>query len=302
MSSQLEHSEYGGVIPELASRLHQQKIMPIVETALKDANVKKSELSAIGFTNSPGLLGALLVGVSFAKGLALSLDIPLITVNHIHAHIHALFIEHKNIEFPFLCLVVSGGHTQIILVKDYFEFEIIGETMDDAAGEALDKAGKLMQLPYPAGPKIDQLAKDGNPDFHQFAWPEIQKFDYSFSGIKTNFLYYLRKEVKNDKQFIEKNINHICASYQKHVIQILLKKFTKASKSLNIKNLAIVGGVSANSYLRSEIRQYAEQNNLNVFIPSPKYCTDNGAMVAMNAWYKFQAGNFESHAIRAIPS
>lgn len=289
------HNEYGGVVPELASRAHQQNIIPVVERAFSKANIQQNEICAIGFTRGPGLLGSLLVGTSFAKSLAMSLDVPLIEVNHLQAHILAHFIEDANPippTFPFLCLTVSGGHTMIVLVKDYFDMEIIGKTIDDAAGEAFDKIGKIFDLDYPAGPIVDKLAKEGNPDAFKFNKPKMEGYDYSFSGIKTSVLYFIQKEVRKNPDFIKDNLNDLCASVQKSIIEILMDKLEKAAKELNINDIAIAGGVSANSGLRNYMENHREKLGWNIFIPKFEYTTDNAAMIAMVAKLKYERGEF----------
>jgi len=289
------HNEYGGVVPELASRAHQQNIIPVVEKAFSKANIQQNEICAIGFTRGPGLLGSLLVGTSFAKSLAMSLDVPLIEVNHLQAHILAHFIDDANPTpptFPFVCLTVSGGHTMIVLVKDYFDMEIIGKTIDDAAGEAFDKIGKIFDLDYPAGPIVDRLAKEGNPDAFKFNKPKMEGYDYSFSGIKTSVLYFIQKEVRKNPDFIKDNINDLCASVQKSIIEILMDKLEKAAKELNIKDIAIAGGVSANSGLREYMEDNREKLGWNIFIPKFEYTTDNAAMIAMVAKLKYERGEF----------
>lgn len=294
-ANQQIHNEYGGVVPELASRAHQQNIIPVVEKAFSKANIQQNEICAIGFTRGPGLLGSLLVGTSFAKSLAMSLDVPLIEVNHLQAHILAHFIEDANPTpptFPFLCLTVSGGHTMIVLVKDYFDMEIIGKTIDDAAGEAFDKIGKIFDLDYPAGPIVDRLAKDGNPDAFKFNKPKMEAYDYSFSGIKTSVLYFIQKEVRKYPDFIKDNLNDLCASVQKSIIEILMDKLEKAAKELNINDIAIAGGVSANSGLRQYMEANREKLGWNIFIPKFEYTTDNAAMIAMVAKLKYERGEF----------
>ncbi len=298
------HKKYGGVVPELASRAHQANIVAVVKEALKVSKVDKSQLSAIAFTRGPGLLGALLVGTSFAKGLALSLNIPLIEVNHIEAHIHALFIERENEEkpkpqFPFICLTVSGGHTQITLVKDFFEFEILGHTIDDAAGEAFDKIGKILGLPYPAGPYIDRLAQKGNPEAFHFAHPNAGKYNFSFSGLKTSVLYFLQKKEKIDPNFISENLADLCASVQKTIIQILLKELKTATLDYNVKEIAIAGGVSANSLLRRESKLLAEKQGWKIFIPEFQFCTDNAGMIAMSGHFKYLNNDFTTQSVTA---
>ncbi|GAB1445594.1 MAG: tRNA (adenosine(37)-N6)-threonylcarbamoyltransferase complex transferase subunit TsaD [Cyclobacteriaceae bacterium] len=287
IASQSVHHKYGGVVPELASRAHQKNIVHIVNEALRSSGINTEELDAIAFTKGPGLLGSLLVGVSFAKSMALALDIPLIEVNHMQAHVLSHFIEDPKPGFPFLCLTVSGGHTQIILVKEHLDFTVIGETQDDAVGEAFDKAAKIMGLPYPGGPMIDRLAKDGNPDAFVFPYTSMPSYNFSFSGIKTAFLYFIRDELAKNPSFIEERKNDISASIQKHLVKMLLEKLEKASFELNIKEIAIAGGVSANSGLRSALKVKGKQLGWNTFIPDFQYCTDNAAMVAMVAHYKY---------------
>lgn len=290
IASQMIHEQYGGVVPELASRAHQQNIVYVVDKAL--ANIHKKDLSAIAFTQGPGLLGALLVGASFAKALALSLDIPLIGVNHMQAHILAHFIEEPKPTFPFLCLTVSGGHTQIVKVNDYLDMEIIGQTLDDAVGEAFDKAAKIMGLPYPGGPLIDKYATDGDPARFKFPHSQIPGLDYSFSGIKTAFLYFLRDEVAKDPDFISKNLNDLSASIQSTLIDMLLKKLIRASRETGIHRIAIAGGVSANSGLRKALQLESKKRKWQLFIPAFEYCTDNAAMIAMAAHYKYLKKDF----------
>ncbi|SEH39819.1 tRNA (adenosine(37)-N6)-threonylcarbamoyltransferase complex transferase subunit TsaD [Chryseobacterium culicis] len=294
-ANQAIHKEYGGVVPELASRAHQQNIIPVVEKSFSKANIQQNAISAIGFTRGPGLLGSLLVGTSFAKSLAMSLNVPLIEVNHLQAHILAHFIEDANPvppTFPFLCLTVSGGHTMIVLVKDYFDMEIIGKTTDDAAGEAFDKIGKIFDLDYPAGPIIDRLAKEGNPNAFTFNKPKLENYDYSFSGIKTSVLYFIQKEVRKNPDFIKENLNDLCASVQKSIIEILMNKLEKAAKDLNVNQVAIAGGVSANSALRKAMEDNRERLGWDIYIPKFEYTTDNAAMIAMVAKLKFERGEF----------
>lgn len=294
-ANQTVHQEYGGVVPELASRAHQQNIIPVVEKSFTKANIQQKDISAIGFTRGPGLLGSLLVGTSFAKSLAMSLDVPLIEVNHLQAHILCHFIEDANPmppKFPFLCLTVSGGHTMIVLVKDYFDMEIIGKTIDDAAGEAFDKIGKIMGLDYPAGPIIDKLAKLGNPNAFTFGKPKLENYDYSFSGIKTSVLYFLQKQLKENPNFIQENVENLCASVQKTIIDVLMKKLEKAAQDYDVKEVAIAGGVSANSGLREAMQNNVEKLGWNVYIPKFEYTTDNAAMIAMVAKLKFERGEF----------
>jgi len=292
IANQTIHENYGGVIPELASRVHQQNIVPVIQQALIDAKVNKNEVNAVAFTKGPGLLGALLVGVSFAKSFALALDLPLIAVNHMHAHILAHFIEDPKPTFPFLCLTVSGGHTQIVLVKDYSSMEIVGETLDDAAGEAFDKTAKILNLPYPGGPLIDKHAQKGNPLAYKFPVPQIKGLDFSFSGFKTAILYFIRDQEKIDPDFIAKNLDDICASVQYSIVNILLNKLKKAAKEYGIKDVAIAGGVSANSGLRTALQDLALTQQWNVFIPAFEYCTDNAAMIAIAGYHKYLNNDF----------
>ena len=296
------HNEYGGVVPELASRAHQQNIIPVVEKAVNKANIQQKDISAIGFTRGPGLLGSLLVGTSFAKSLSMSLNVPLIEVNHLQAHILAHFIEDANImppKFPFLCLTVSGGHTMIVLVKDYFDMEIIGKTTDDAAGEAFDKIGKIFDLDYPAGPIVDRLAKNGDENSFKFNKPRLENYDYSFSGIKTSVLYFIQKELKKNPDFIKENLENLCASVQKSIVEILMEKLEKAAKDFEIKDVAIAGGVSANSGLREAMKKNEEKLGWNIYIPKFEYTTDNAAMIAMVAQLKYERGEFAELSISA---
>ena len=292
IANQTIHQNYGGVIPELASRVHQQNIVPVIQQALSDAKVNKKDLNAVAFTRGPGLLGSLLVGVSFAKSFALGLDLPLIAVNHMHAHILAHFIDDPKPSFPFLCLTVSGGHTQIVLVKSYFEMEIIGETLDDAAGEAFDKTAKILKLPYPGGPLVDKHAQLGNPLAYKFAVPQIKDFNYSFSGFKTSILYFIRAQEKENANFIKENLNDICASVQYSIVNILLTKLKKAASEMGISEIAIAGGVSANSGLRTSLQSMATQEGWNIYIPAFEYCTDNAAMIAMAGHFKYMNQDF----------
>ena len=292
IASQTVHHKYGGVVPELASRAHQQHILDVVNEAMTTAGILPSSLHAIAFTKGPGLMGSLLVGVSFAKGMALALGIPLIEVNHMEAHVLAHFISDPKPSFPFLCLTVSGGHTQLVKVKDYLDMEVIGETQDDAVGEAFDKAAKIMGLPYPGGPMIDEYAKEGNPKAYSFPDTAMQGLNFSFSGIKTAFLYFLRDKLAENAAFIEENRNDICASLQSHLISMLMQKLRRAANETGIKQIAIAGGVAANSGLRGAIRDAAEKNRWEVFIPDLQYCTDNAAMIAMAAHYKFLQNKF----------
>ncbi len=292
IASQTVHHKYGGVVPELASRAHQQHIWEVVDEAMRTAAILPSSLSAIAFTKGPGLMGSLLVGVSFAKGMALALGIPLIEVNHMEAHVLAHFINDPTPSFPFLCLTVSGGHTQLVKVNNYLEMEVIGETQDDAVGEAFDKAAKIMGLPYPGGPLIDQCAKEGNPKAFSFPDTAMKGLNFSFSGIKTAFLYFLRDRVAEDPAFIENNRNDICASLQAQLITMLMQKLKRAAIETGIKQIAIAGGVAANSGLRKAILEAAEKNSWVVFIPDFQYCTDNAAMIAMAAHYKYLQNRF----------
>ena len=299
IASQAVHVKYGGVIPELASRAHQQNIVPVVDTALREAGVAASEIDAIAFTRGPGLVGSLLVGVSFAKGLSIARNIPLVEVNHLQGHILSHFIdlpdqELPHPEFPFLCLLVSGGHTQIVRVDSPLEMRIIGTTIDDAAGEAFDKCAKVMGLPYPGGPVIDRLAKEGDPEAFRFARPRIEGLGYSFSGLKTSFLYTLRDRVAENPDFIEQRKADLCASLQHTVVTILLDKLVKASKQTGIRDIAIAGGVSANSGLRDGIVAEGRKRGWRTFLPEFKFTTDNAAMIAMTGCYRYRAGQFSS--------
>lgn len=297
VASQSIHKQYGGVVPELASRDHQKNIVPVVDEALKKANVDLTQISAIAFTRGPGLMGSLLVGVSFAKSLSLALNIPLIEVNHMQAHILAHFIAPETgisdvPSFPFLCLTVSGGHTQIVKVNDYLDFALLGETQDDAVGEAFDKAAKILGLPYPGGPLIDKYAKEGNATKYTFPISNMPGFNYSFSGIKTSFLYFIQEQTRHNSAFVEENLADICASYQACLTDILFKKLLLAAKQNNIRTLAIAGGVSANSLLRKKLLELKEKENYTVFIPPFEYCTDNGAMIAITAYFKYTKNEF----------
>ena len=299
IASQAVHVKYGGVIPELASRAHQQNIIPVVDTALKEAGVAADRIDAIAFTRGPGLVGSLLVGVSFTKGLSIARNIPMVEVNHLQGHILSHFIDLRDRtlphpDFPFLCLLVSGGHTQIVRVDSPLEMEIIGTTIDDAAGEAFDKCAKVMGLPYPGGPVIDRLAAEGDPDSIRFAKPRIEGFDYSFSGLKTSFLYTLRDEMAVDPTFIERRKADLCASLQKTIIDILLNKLVKAAKHYRIKDIAIAGGVSANSGLRNAVAEEGRRRGWRTFIPERKFTTDNAAMIAISGYYRYQTGRFAS--------
>ena len=297
IASQAVHERYGGVVPELASRAHQQNIIPVVHDALKQAGIAKQEVSAVAFTRGPGLLGSLLVGTSFAKGFSSALNIPMIEVNHLQAHVLAHFIKEEEHDtnqpkFPFLCLLVSGGNSQVILVKSHREMEIVGQTIDDAAGEAFDKCAKVMGLGYPGGPIVDRLAKQGAPGRFTFSKPHIAGYDYSFSGLKTSFLYFLRDELKNDPGFVEKNKEDLCASLQKTIVDILMDKLYRAAKELKIKEVAVAGGVSANSGLRAAFEDYSRRYGWKIHIPKFAYTTDNAAMVAISGYYKYLDGEF----------
>jgi len=304
IASQAVHTSFGGVVPELASRAHQLNIIPVVHEALKRAGVDKSELSAIAFTRGPGLLGSLLVGTSFAKGFAQALNLPLVDVNHLQAHVLAHFIsegkpDERRPEFPFLCLLVSGGNSQIVLVKAYNDMEVIGQTIDDAAGEAFDKCAKVMGLPYPGGPHIDRLAKEGNPKAFTFNKPQIPGYNYSFSGLKTSFLYLLRDKIKENPNFVEENLNDLCASLQATVVDILMNKLRKAASELNIRQVAVAGGVSANSALRQAFLDFGVKHNWEVYIPPFAFTTDNAAMIAITGYFKYQHNDFCS--IEEVP-
>jgi N6-L-threonylcarbamoyladenine synthase len=297
IAGQAVHEAYGGVVPELASRVHQQNIIPVVAEALKRANIDKSELSAVAFTRGPGLMGSLLVGTSFAKGLSASLEIPMIAVNHLQAHVLAHFIKQtpedtRHPSFPFLCLLVSGGNSQIIKVNNYDAMEVIGQTIDDAAGEAFDKCAKVMGLGYPGGPVVNKLANEGNPKVFTFSKPHMADYDYSFSGLKTSFLYTIRDRLKEDADFIEKNKQDLCASLQATVVDILMDKLLKASKDLKIKEIAVAGGVSANTGLREAFHNYAERYGWEIHIPPFAFTTDNAAMVAISGYYKYVKQEF----------
>ncbi len=303
-ASQKVHAEYGGVVPELASRAHQQNIVPVIHQAIKEAKIQQKDISAVGFTRGPGLLGSLLVGTSFAKSLSMSLGVPLIEVNHLQAHILAHFIDDANPtppQFPFLCLTVSGGHTLIVLVKDYFDMQIVGRTIDDAAGEAFDKIGKIMGLEYPAGAVIDRLSAEGDSKAFSFSKPKVAGYDYSFSGLKTSFLYAIQKAEKENPNFIKENLNDLCASIQRTIIEILIDKLEQAAFDLNIKEIAIAGGVSANSELRKSITHKAQKLGWKTYIPKFEYTTDNAAMIAMVAKLKYDRQEFTDLSITASP-
>ncbi|MCW5910696.1 MAG: tRNA (adenosine(37)-N6)-threonylcarbamoyltransferase complex transferase subunit TsaD [Cyclobacteriaceae bacterium] len=294
IASQTVHQKYGGVVPELASRAHQQQIQHVVNEALTSAGIRAGQLNAIAFTRGPGLLGSLLVGVSFAKGMALALQLPLIEVNHMEAHVLAHFIDDPKPDFPFLCLTVSGGHTQLVMVRDHLHMEVIGETRDDAIGEAFDKAAKMMEFPYPGGPLIDKYAQQGNPKAFTFPQTSIPGLDFSFSGIKTAFLYFLRDHKKNDPHFVELYRNDICASLQAHLVGMVMDKLKQAVTHTGINRVAIAGGVAANSGLRKTLQVHARQSGWRVFIPGFQFCTDNAAMIAIAAHYKYLAKRFAS--------
>ena len=300
IANQTIHEAYGGVVPELASRVHQQNIVPAVQQALVKAKVSKNDVDAVAFTRGPGLLGSLLVGVSFAKAFALAKNIPLIEVNHMQAHVLAHFIDDPKPFFPFLCLTVSGGHTQIVLVKDYFDMEIIGQTTDDAAGEALDKTSKILGLPYPGGPLIDKNARLGNPDAYKFPEPQIPGLDFSFSGLKTAILYFIRDNVAANPNFIQENMNDICASVEMRIVTILLNKLKKAALQYGIKDVALAGGVSANTGLRHGLQQLGKEMGWNTFIPQFQYCTDNAAMIAIAGYYKYLKGDFTGQDVAPL--
>ncbi|MDX1471701.1 MAG: tRNA (adenosine(37)-N6)-threonylcarbamoyltransferase complex transferase subunit TsaD [Flavobacteriaceae bacterium] len=302
VATQKIHEEYGGVVPELASRAHQQNIVPVVHQALKKAGISKDQLNAIAYTRGPGLLGSLLVGSSFAKSLSMGLDIPLIEVNHMQAHILAHFIDEPGFNkpsFPFLAMTISGGHTQIVKVNDYFDMKIIGETIDDAVGEAFDKSGKILGLNYPAGPEMDKLAQKGDAHKFSFTKPKVDGLDFSFSGLKTGILYFIQKETKKDKDFISKNLNDICASIQHSIIEILLDKLKLAVKQTGINHIAIGGGVSANSGIRKAMKDMEEEEGWSTYIPKFEYTTDNAAMIAIVGYLKFLKNDFSSKTVSA---
>lgn len=303
IANQKIHAEYGGVVPELASRAHQQNIVPVVQQAILKAGIDKKQINAIAFTRGPGLMGSLLVGTSFAKSLAIALNIPLIAVNHMQAHVLAHFIKdvkHKTPTFPFLCLTISGGHTQILKITSHFDFEILGETLDDAVGEAFDKSAKLLGLPYPGGPLIDKYARLGNKTAFQFTEPKTKnELDFSFSGLKTAILYFLKKEIKINPSFIDENLNDICASIQHTIVNILMKRIVLASEKTGIKNIAIAGGVSANSEIRTAIKNGESTYKWNTYIPKFEYTTDNAAMIGIAGYFKYLNNNFEKENISA---
>ena len=292
IATQKVHELYGGVVPELASRAHMQNIIPVVDVALKQAGMDKDDITAVAFTQAPGLIGSLLVGTSFAKAFAQARNLPLISVHHMQAHVLAHFIEDPKPQFPFLCLTVSGGHTQIVLCKSHLDMEVLGETVDDAAGEAFDKVAKMLGLPYPGGPMVDKNAKLGDPKRFTFPITDMKGYDFSFSGIKTAVLYFLQNEKKNDPDFAEKNMNDICASVQYTIIRMLMNKLQRAANELQIKHVGIAGGVSANSGLRQALTEVGEKNGWQVYIPKFEYCTDNAAMISITAHYKYLKGEF----------
>jgi len=292
IATQKVHEQYGGVVPEMASRAHLQNIVPVVGVAMKNAGVTKEDITAVAFTQSPGLIGSLLVGACFAKSYAQALNVPLIAVHHMQAHVMSHFIEDPKPEFPFLCLTVSGGHTQIVLCEDHLNMKVLGETIDDAAGEAFDKTAKMLGLPYPGGPLIDKYAKEGDEKRFSFPISDMKEYDFSFSGIKTSILYFLQKARKDDADFVSKHLNDICASVQYTIIRSLMKKLEKAADDLNIRNVGIAGGVSANSVLRLALQEAGERKGWNIFIPKFEYCTDNAAMIGVTAYYKYLKGEF----------
>ncbi len=296
-ANQSIHTQYGGVVPELASRAHQQNIIPVVDAALKKAGITKSQLNAVAFTRGPGLLGSLLVGASFAKGFSQALNIPLVEVNHLQAHVLAHFISRSEVDeqfpkFPFLCLLVSGGNSQIVLVNSVSDMKVLGQTIDDAAGEAFDKCAKIIGLPYPGGPHVDKFAKAGNPSAFKFNKPQLPGYDYSFSGLKTSFLYFLRDKLKENPNFIDENISDLCASLQLTIVDILMNKLERASLDLNIKHVALAGGVSANSWLRQAFFSFGKKYNRNIYIPSFEFTTDNAAMIAITGYFKYLEKDF----------
>lgn len=299
IANQKVHEKYGGVVPELASRAHLQNIVPVVDAAIRQAGIQLNDIDAVAFTQSPGLIGSLLVGSQFAKSLALSLNRPLIAVHHMQAHVLSNLIPDNKPSFPFLCLTVSGGHTQIVVAHSPTDLKVIGETLDDAAGEAFDKSAKLLGLPYPGGPLIDKYAQQGNADKFSFAEPQIEELDFSFSGLKTSILYFLQKQTKANPGFIQDNLADLCASIQGTIISILLKKFKRAALQMGIKDLCIAGGVSANSGLRKAFTEMCLANNWNAFIPPFEYCTDNAAMIAITAYYKYFENEFADLSVSA---
>ncbi|MGI8892296.1 MAG: tRNA (adenosine(37)-N6)-threonylcarbamoyltransferase complex transferase subunit TsaD [Bacteroidia bacterium] len=305
IADQAVHRAYGGVVPELASRAHQKNIVPVVEQAIREAGIDKNDVDAVAFTRGPGLMGALLVGTSFAKAFALGLNVPLIEVNHMQAHVLAHFIkeneDHIVPSFPFLCLTVSGGHTQIVMVRNHLEMQVLGQSLDDAAGEAFDKAAKIIGLPYPGGPLIDRFSKDGDPLAFKFPKPKIPGLDFSFSGLKTSFLYFLNDKVESDPDFLSHQKANICASIQHAIVTILIEKLISTSEKTGIKEVAIAGGVSANSYFRSSLQLTAAQKKWNLFIPKMEYSTDNAAMIAIAGYFKFLKKEFTTQEVSALP-
>lgn len=299
VANQTIHEQYGGVVPEVASRAHQENIIPVVDQAIQKAGISRSDITAVAFTRGPGLIGSLIVGVSFAKAFALSLGVPMIEVNHMQAHVLAHFAEDPKPSFPFLCLTVSGGHTQIVLVRDHLDMEILGETIDDAAGEAFDKTGKLLGLPYPAGPYIDKYAKEGEAVF-DFPEPNVGELNFSFSGLKTSILYFLKKQLAENPDFIKENLNNICASVQGRIVSILMKKLKRAAKQTKITEIAIAGGVSANSALRNTLKETGDELGWNTYIPSFQFCTDNAGMIAVTAYYKYLRGEFVGQEVAPV--
>ena len=302
VANQEIHAAYGGVVPELASRAHQQNIVPVIDQAIQQANIDKKDLNAIAFTRGPGLMGSLLVGTSFAKSLSLGLDIPLIAVNHMQGHILAHFIEEENYTappFPFICLTISGGHTQIVKVSNYFDMEILGETIDDAVGEAFDKSAKILGLPYPGGPLVDKYAKLGNPKAYKFTKPRVGKLDFSFSGLKTGILYFIQKQVKENPHFIKENLHDICASIQHTIVEILMDKLKNVVKITGINHIAIAGGVSANSGIRTVLKEAEQKYGWHTYIPKFEYTTDNAAMIAETGYLKYLKNDFSDQSISA---
>ena len=300
IATQHVHEQYGGVVPELASRAHLQQIVPVVNAAIQEAGISKETITSVAFTQAPGLIGSLLVGACFAKGFAQALNIPVIGVHHMQAHVLAHWIEEPKPVFPFLCLTVSGGHTQIVLCHSHLNMEILGETLDDAAGEAFDKIAKMLQIPYPGGPLVDKYAQLGDPKKFAFPIPDIKNLDFSFSGIKTAVLYFLQKQTKLDSEFVKNNLNDICASVQYTIVTALLRKFEKAAKKYNITHVGIAGGVSANSGLRKALQEYGDKNNWEVYLPRFEYCTDNAAMIGIAGYYKMLDNQFTD--LTAVPS
>lgn len=297
IATQKVHEQYGGVVPEMASRAHMQNIVPVVDVSLKNAGIDKKDIHAVAFTQAPGLIGSLLVGACFAKGFAQALNLPLVAVHHMQAHVLSHFIEDPKPEFPFLCLTVSGGHTQIVLCRSHLDMEVLGETIDDAAGEAFDKVAKMLGLPYPGGPLVDKYARQGNPQRFTFPVSEMQGYNFSFSGIKTAVLYFLRDQKKADEHFIENNMHDICASVQYTIVKMLMIKLKKAARDIGIRHVGIAGGVSANSGLRQALTDAGIEHGWQVYIPAFEYCTDNAAMIGITGYYKYQAGQFADLSI-----